>query len=247
MSGADSPDPANRRRTLLVFADSLAYYGPEGGLPADHPDIWPNIVGRELGWDVELIGCIGWTCRDAYWALTRDPRAWATIPHAAAVVLAVGGMDSLPSPLPTALREQLRYVRPDRLRRVVRGAYQWAQPRLAPLGRPVALPPKVSVQYLERTRAALAYVRPDLPIVATLPSTHRASAYAGVHAGRPAAVRATGEWARQHDLPLVDLGEAVDAHMDGQDTNPDGIHWGWKAHRSVAASMLTAIATSPER
>ena len=31
-------------RTLLVFCDSLSYYGPTGGLPADDPRIWPNIV-----------------------------------------------------------------------------------------------------------------------------------------------------------------------------------------------------------
>ncbi|MGB3771029.1 MAG: SGNH/GDSL hydrolase family protein, partial [Rhodococcus sp. (in: high G+C Gram-positive bacteria)] len=92
------------RPVLLVIADSLAYYGPEGGLPADHPRIWPTMVGRELGWDVEVVARIGWTCRDAWWALTQDPRVWAAMPRAGAVVLAVGGMDSLPSPLPTALR-----------------------------------------------------------------------------------------------------------------------------------------------
>ncbi len=48
-------------RTLLVFADSLSYYGPQGGLPADDPRIWPNIVAAQLGWDLELIGRIGWT------------------------------------------------------------------------------------------------------------------------------------------------------------------------------------------
>lgn len=239
--------PVSSRPALLVFADSLAYYGPDGGLPADHPDIWPNIVARELDWDLELIGCIGWTCRDTYWALTRDPRAWAAIPRARAVVLATGGMDSLPSPLPTALREGLRYLRPDPLRRIARGGYQWLQPRLAPLGRPVALPPKVSVQYLERTRSALAYVRPDLPVIATLPSTHRCDAYARVHAGRPAAVRATTAWARTHALPLVDLGAAVDTHMDTAEANPDGIHWGWEGHRRVAEGVLAAIGAESAR
>lgn len=50
-----------RRPALLVFADSLAYYGPTGGLPADDPRIWPNIVASQLDWDLELIGRIGWT------------------------------------------------------------------------------------------------------------------------------------------------------------------------------------------
>ena len=68
------------RPTLLVFADSLSYYGPTGGLPSDDPRIWPNIVAAQLGWDVELIGRIGWTCRDVWWAATQDPRAWAALP-----------------------------------------------------------------------------------------------------------------------------------------------------------------------
>ena len=68
------------RPALLVFADSLSYYGPTGGLPADDPRIWPNIVASQLGWDLELIGRIGWTSRDVWWAATQDPRAWAALP-----------------------------------------------------------------------------------------------------------------------------------------------------------------------
>lgn len=160
-------DAAPQRPVLLVIGDSLSYYGPKGGLPADHPQIWPNLVAAELGWDVELVARIGWTTRDAWWAMTQDPRVWAAIPHAGAVVLAVGGMDTLPSPLPTALREGLRYIRPPALRRAARNAYGWLQPRLSPLGRPVALPPRVSVEYLETIRDALAYMRPDLPVIGT--------------------------------------------------------------------------------
>ena len=115
------------RRTLLVFCDSLSYYGPTGGLPSDDPRIWPNIVATHLGWDLELVGRIGWTCRDVWWAATQDPRAWAALPRAGAVIFATGGMDSLPSPLPTALRELIRYVRPAWLRRWVRDGYGWVQ------------------------------------------------------------------------------------------------------------------------
>ncbi|ETB48411.1 hypothetical protein O974_08070, partial [Mycobacterium avium 11-0986] len=89
MSSEQRPRP-----TLLIFADSLAYYGPTGGLPADDPRIWPNIVAAQLDWDVELIGRIGWTCRDVWWAATQDPRAWAALPRAGAVIFATGGMDS---------------------------------------------------------------------------------------------------------------------------------------------------------
>ena len=133
MSSRKDPTPGRfapaRRNTLLVFADSLSYYGPRGGLPADDPRIWPNIVAAQLGWDLELIGRIGWTSRDVWWAATQDPRAWAALPRAGAVIFATSGMDSLPSPLPTALRELIRYVRPPWLRRWVRDGYGWVQPR----------------------------------------------------------------------------------------------------------------------
>lgn len=237
---AELPADAGRP-VLLVLADSLSYFGPKGGLAADHPRIWPNIVAAELGWDVELVARIGWTSRDAYWALIQDPRVWATVPRAGAVVFAVGGMDSLPSPMPTALREQIRYLRPPALRRVVRSAYGWLQPRLAPLGWPVALPPKLSVEYLESARNALEYMRPELPVIGTLPSVHDCEAYGKVHSGRPGAVRALEAWGTEKNVPLVDLAEAVRENVFSDKGNPDGIHWGWEGHERVAAAMLATI------
>lgn len=239
VTSSDAPAPA--RPTLLVLADSLAYYGPEGGLPVDDPRLWPNMVAAELDWSVELVARIGWTSRDAWWALTQDPRVWAVIPKAGAVVLGIGGMDSLPSPLPTALREQIRYIRPPALRRVVRAGYQAVQPILSRVGWPVALPPRLSVDYLEQTRAALAYVRPDLPIVGTYPSVHRCDAYGRVHTGREPAVRALSAWAAEKKVPMVDLAEAVRADVFSPQSNPDGIHWGWAAHRAVADAVLDVL------
>ncbi|NMN94593.1 diglucosylglycerate octanoyltransferase [Antrihabitans stalactiti] len=228
------------RPVLLVIADSLAYYGPKGGLPSDHPEIWPNLVAAELGWDLVLVARIGWTCRDAYWALIQDPTVWASVPKAGAVIFATGGMDSLPSPLPTALREQIRYIRPPLVRRYVRSGYQWLQPRLSKLGRPVALPPRLTVEYLEKSRAALAYLRPELPFIASLPAVHDCEAYGRVHAGREPAVRATTKWGAEHDVPIVDLSVVAD-NIFSSEANPDGIHWGWEAHRRVAAAMIGAL------
>lgn len=249
---ADVPAPAqdaagavasaeSKRPVLLVIADSLAYFGPKGGLPADHPRIWPNLVAAELDWDVELVGRIGWTCRDAYWALIGDPRVWAAVPRAGAVVFAVGGMDTLPSPLPTALRELIRYVRPPALRRRVRATYNWLQPRLSKLGRPVALPPRVSIDYLEQSRQALAQLRPDLPVIGVLPSVHNCEAYGRVHSGRPRAVKALREWSARTAVPLVDLGEAVRENIFSGEANPDGIHWGWDGHTAVANAMVKTL------
>lgn len=241
MSSDDQLRQMPGRPVLLVIADSLAYFGPKGGLPADDPRIWPNLVAAELDWDVELVARIGWTCRDAYWALIGDPRVWAAVPNAGAVVFAVGGMDTLPSPLPTALRELIRYVRPPALRRTVRATYQWLQPRLSVLGRPVALPPKVSIDYLEQCRTALEQLRPDLPVVAVLPSVHNCAAYGRVHCGRDAAVTALRAWSGRTSVPLVDLGEAVRDNIFSGEANPDGIHWGWDGHTAVANAMVKTL------
>lgn len=241
MSSEEPVSPVPERPVLLVIADSLAYFGPKGGLPADDPRIWPNLVAAELGWDVELVARIGWTCRDAYWALIGDPRVWAAVPRAGAVVFAVGGMDSLPSPLPTALRELIRYVRPPVLRRRVRDTYTWLQPKLSKLGRPVALPPAVSVDYLEQCRDALAQLRPQLPMVGVLPSVHDCAAYGRVHSGREPAVRALREWSARSAVPLVDLGEAVRENIFSGEANPDGIHWGWAGHAEVARAMVKTL------
>ena len=229
------------RRALLVFADSLSYYGPQGGLPADDPRIWPNIVASQLDWDLELIGRIGWTSRDVWWAATQDPRSWAALPRAGAVIFATSGMDSLPSPLPTALREAIRYVRPPWLRRWVRDGYGWLQPRLSPVARP-ALPPRLSVEYLEMTRGAIDFNRPGIPIVASLPSVHIAETYGYSHRGRRGTVAAITPWAAQHGIPSVDLKQAVEPHVLGGRGNPDGIHWNFEAHEAVAELMLRALA-----
>ncbi len=238
---SSEPVPIPSRRALLVFADSLSYYGPQGGLPADDPRIWPTIVASQLGWDLELIGRIGWTCRDVWWAATQDPRSWAAVPRAGAVIFATSGMDSLPSPLPTAIRESIRYVRPPWLRRWVRDSYGWLQPRLSPVARS-ALPPRLSVEYLEMTRGAIDFNRPGIPIVACLPSVHIAPTYGHSHRGRPGTVEAITPWAAKHGIPLVDLKKAVEPHILGGRGNPDGIHWNFEAHSAVAELMLRALA-----
>jgi hypothetical protein len=150
-------------------------------------------------------------------------------------------MDSLPSPVPTALRELIRYVRPPWLRRWVRDGYGWLQPRLSPVAR-AALPPRLSAGYLEETRGAIDFNRPGIPMVASLPSVHIAEAYGKAHHGRAGTAAAITRWADEHNVALVDLKAAVaDEVMNGRG-NPDGIHWNFEAHRAVAELMLKALA-----
>lgn len=235
---------------LLVLGDSLSFHGPERAEPADDPRLWPNVAAAGLGGRAELVAGIGWTARHAWHALTHDPRVWTLFPHVDALVLAVGGMDTLPSPLPTALRELIPALRPDGLRRAVRTGYRRAQPRLArvfaaalPGGGPVALPPHLTVRHLGMCRDAVLAIRPGIPVVAVLPPVHRAADYGGVHRGRPAAERATRAWAARTGTDLLDLERLVGEHVLAGRGNPDGMHWGWDAHRDVGracAGLLRA-------
>jgi hypothetical protein len=242
------PDPARpaeaSRGTVLILADSLSFYGPAGGLPADDERIWPNRVGAALDRPVELFARIGWTSRDIWWAITQDPRIWAALPQADLVVLAFGGMDSLPSPLPTALREQIRYVRPAALRERVRNAYGWLQPRLSPLGWPMALPPSVTVDYYEKIRASITQLRPGLPILVALPPTHASPYYGHAHPGRVPTSSGIEAWAARHHLPTVDFYPitAADFTDDPAAMNPDGIHWGLHTHEAIGGLVASAAA-----
>ncbi|SHL38486.1 GDSL-like Lipase/Acylhydrolase family protein [Pseudonocardia thermophila] len=237
---------------LLVLADSLAFHGPERAEPADHPRIWPNVAAAALGGRAELVAGIGWTTRHAWHAVTHDPRFWAAVPRADALVLGVGGMDTLPSPLPTALRELIPVLRPEPLRRAVRSGYLAAQPWLSrvlaklPGGGPVALPPRLTVEYLDRCRRAVLALRPGLPVVAVRPPPHRAAAYGGVHAGWAPADAAVRAWAGTHGVQLLDLPALVGEHVRSGAGNPDGMHWGWAGHAAVGHALAALLRSSLE-
>lgn len=234
--------------TVLFLADSLAFHGPERGEPADEPRLWPNIAAAALGGRAELVAGIGWTARHAWYALCHDPRVWAVMPRVDALVLGVGGMDTLPSPLPTALRELIPALRPDRLRRAVRSGYLRAQPKLArgfalvlPGGGPVAMPPHLTVRHLELCRSAVLAIRPGIPVVAILPPLHRAADFGAVHSGRPAAERATRAWAAERGVALLDLPPLVGEHVLSGQGNPDGMHWGWAGHAAVGETCADVL------
>ncbi|MBW0093340.1 SGNH/GDSL hydrolase family protein [Pseudonocardia sp. KRD-184] len=233
---------------LLVFGDSLSFHGPDRAEPADEPRLWPNVAAAALGGRADLVAGIGWTARHAWHALTHDPHVWTLLPHVDVVVFGIGGMDTLPSPLPTALRELIPVLRPEGLRRRVRSGYLRAQPWLArafaralPGGGPVALPPHLTVEYLERTTAAVRAIRPGIPVVASVPPVHRAAVYGPVHPGRPAAERAIRAWAGPAGVPLLDLRALVGDHVLGGHGNPDGMHWGWDAHAAVGRACADVV------
>jgi lysophospholipase L1-like esterase len=235
--------------TLLTFGDSLSFHGPDGPHPADDERLWPNRAAAALGARNELFAGFGWTARDAFWSLSGDPRVWSQLPKADVLVLAVGSMDTLPSPLPTYLREGLRYLRPDPLRRWVRERYLAAQPWLARAtrGRPVALPPALTVRYLDRLLTSIRALRPDLPAVGVLPPVHIASSYGFVHTGWLGATNAIREWGDRAGVPLLDLTALVGDHVRDGRGNPDGMHWGWEAHELVGKALANEVGALLDR
>ncbi|WP_026423094.1 diglucosylglycerate octanoyltransferase [Actinokineospora inagensis] len=230
--------------TVLVFGDSLSFHGPDGPHPADDPRLWPNLAATAVGGRTELFAGLGWTARDAYWALTGDPRVWTHMPKVDVLVLAVSGMDTLPSPLPTYLRQGIRYLRPDWLRRRVRKTYLAAQPWASRVmgGWPVALPAALTVRYLNDIVVAVRALRPDLPVVAMLPSVHRAPAYGYVHTGRLRTVNLMRAWAERTGVVTFDVTAVIGDHVMNGHGNPDGIHWGWDGHKLVAEGLVEHLA-----
>lgn len=75
------PTIVSAHEPLLVRADSLAFHGPERGNPVDDPRLWPNVAAAALGGRVELVAGIGWTARNAWYALTHDPHVRAAVPR----------------------------------------------------------------------------------------------------------------------------------------------------------------------
>jgi diglucosylglycerate octanoyltransferase len=242
-------------RTLLVIADSLAFHGPERGELLTHPGLFPNVAAAaltEAGCGpvrAEIVARRGWTARDAWEALTRDPRVYSfLLPDADGVLLAVGGMDYLPAVLPTHLREGIRYLRPPVVRRAARRAYLAAQPLGARLtrGRWRSLPQRLTDGYLSRCVYGIRYYHPGTPIFGVLPPPHSAPLYGRVIDGHGAAVDAARRWGQREGVPMVDLPAAVWPHLTAGEGNPDGMHWGWAGHTAAGIAIADVVRAHPD-
>lgn len=231
-------------RRLLVFADSLAFHGPERVVPPDHPRLFGNVAARTLGADVEvdLVARLGYTARDGWWALTKDPVVWGRyLPRADGVVLALGQMDQLPAAIPTWLRESMPYVRPGALRRKVRAGYLALAPGVIRLtdGRLWQLPAVATSHYLGRMVDGIRYMRPDLPIVRLLPAPWDSALYPSQRP-HPRAVAEGRRWCAEHAVPPVEM----DPIVGPGPWNADGLHWGWAVHERVGAAAAQALLTA---
>jgi hypothetical protein len=228
---------------ILLLGDSLTFYGPTGPELLTDPRLFPNVMASALGAEVDVVARLGWTTRDAWWAMTKDPRVWSILlPNADALVVTVGGMDHLPASIPTYLREGIPYLRPGWLRRRVRTAYHAASPHLIRVtgGRLRQLPQAASAHYLTRIVQGARHYRPELPVVVVAPSPYDARVYPSQRHHGSAVLAARG-WGRRHAVPVVDLDPLVLPGLSAGANNPDGMHWGWATHRRVGVALAAAL------
>jgi diglucosylglycerate octanoyltransferase len=236
-------------RHLLVLGDSLTFHGPERGELITDPRLYPHVAAAALSTPdspvrAEIVARVGWTARDVWWAMTRDPQVYSVLlPRADAVLLAVGGMDYLPTTVPTWLREGIRFLRPPAVRRTVRTAYHRIQPLAAPVTPWRALPQRLTDDYLDRCVGGVRYFHSGVPVLGIVPPPHAAPAYGGVPRGHAAAMAAARAWGARAGVPLLDLAALVGPHLAAGRANPDGMHFGWEAHADIGAALAGLVRT----
>lgn len=230
---------------ILLLGDSLSFQGPEGIVTPKDARLYPQVVAQQLSrhWNrpVQVHGTAreGWVTRDAWWALTKDPRVFAELlPKANAVLIGVGGMDQLPAFIPTYIRESLPYIRPGTLRRNARRLFRDLSPRVVKRtgGLMRQLPEEATNRYLTRIVQAVRSIQGDIPIVAMTPSPYSGLAYPSqkFHLRARAAML---EWGEAHNVQVVDIEETVLTESVRGGRNPDGLHWGWSTHEAVGARL----------
>ncbi|HEV8023678.1 MAG TPA: SGNH/GDSL hydrolase family protein [Candidatus Nanopelagicales bacterium] len=230
-------------RNVLVLADSLAFHGPERIESPTDPRLYPHVCATHLHAQVDLLAREGWTSRDGWWALTKDPVAYGVyLPRADFVVIGLGGMDQLPASIPVWLRQTIPYVRPGGLRRRLRAAYRTATPPIikATKGMFRQVPQQVTDRYLTRIIEAIRVVRPEIPIVLLAPTPYDSRYYpAGRH--HAGAVASARQLADRLEVGLVDPGPFVLPGLRDGSANPDGMHWSWQAHASVGRELAEVV------
>ena len=234
---------------ILTFGDSLTFQGPQGIVSPRDGRLFPQVVAQQVAEacqrdvTVDLSAREGWTARDAWWALTKDPIVFSEyLPRADAVLLLVGGMDQLPAAIPTYLRDSMPYIRSGSLRRKVRRAYRNSAPFIVSKtgGLMRQLPQQATDRYLTRIVQAVQAISGDIPIVAMTPSPYDSKYYPSQK--YHAAARASAlTWAASHGIPMVDIEKYVLKGLASGNANPDGMHWSWDTHQTVGKALAKVL------
>ena len=63
----------------------------------------------------------------------------------------------------------------------------------------------------------------------------------GASGGHEPAVSEGRQWCRDVDVACIDLDPIVGPHLVAGRNNPDGLHWGWQAHREIGDALGEAL------
>jgi hypothetical protein len=240
---------------VLVIADSLAFHGAQHPHPMTDPRLYPHVLARRLSeltgqdWQADVVTRFGMTAREAWNVMTKEPVTWSILlPRADAVVLGVGSFDSLPTWLPSYLREGIPLLRPDRLKALVRKWFHLSHPRLteATGARLRILPQQLTEQFLSLCVGGVRHYRPGTPVLAIAPPRHAAWYYGHpsrrTDAHHQRTVAQTLAWGEREEVDVLELWPLVEPHLLSGRNNSDGMHWGFQCHDDVGRAMADRLA-----
>ena len=235
---------------VAVIGDSLTFTDATGPQLPDHPDLWPNVMARELerrtGREVALTV---WArpsadALEAWLALTRDRHLmYDVVGPADVVVLAVGSFDHAPRGIPPMVEHVLPRLRPTWLRHTVRRAVRSWHPWIVRARgvRGVRTPPRVFAARYDRVLdQARGLTMGRATCVALGPTSHRARQHGGRHPRRAESETRQLDLIRAHGWTAIPVWELVEPVADR--LNPDGIHWPAEAHAAVGPAVADAVA-----
>lgn len=233
---------------LVVVGDSLTFHGPCGPLPLADERLYPQRTRAGLAastgrnWDVAVVARAGWGVREMWLALQRDVHLQQQVLlDADAVVIGVGGADSLSVGVPRPVFAMLPFLRPTPLRRSVRRGLDRAHPWLvrATSARMRYTPASVHEHALRKIVPAVRLFAPAAAVVGVVPPLHDAPYYAHLHPHHAETAARTRRLAMELDLALVDIPILMRPWMDR--LNPDGVHWPFEVHAAVADALVAEL------
>jgi lysophospholipase L1-like esterase len=240
---------------IAVIGDSLTFTDATGPQLPDHPDLWPNVMAREVtrrtGREVALTV---WArpsadAVDAWLALTRDRHLmFDVVGPADVVVVAVGSFDHAPRGIPPMVEHVLPRLRPTRLRHAVRRAvrawHPWIVRARGVSG--VRTPSRVfASRYGRVLDQARGLTMGRATCVALGPTSHRARQHGGRHPRRAESEARQLSLIADRGWTPVPVWTLVEPFADR--LNPDGVHWPAEAHREVGMAVADAAASAVGR
>ena len=234
---------------VLVLGDSTAFTDATGPQLPDAPQLYPNVLRRDLERtlerpiDLTVVASPGATVREAYRSVTKDRHVqFDLLARADALVVAIGSFDHAPAGVPPSVQAVLPYVRPLRLRRRLRTGLHATYPRLVTLRRghgsrtPRGEFLRLYADLLDHLRS-VTWGR--AAGVALGPTSHRSDYYGQRHPGHARAEARQLAQARAHGFAAVPVWSRVLDHLDA--LNDDGIHWPAAVHAAVGVDVAAAL------